>query len=164
MLPCCLRGKRLSPGAERHWVTVLVSAAVRLSGSTCCLIRTSRKRSRRSWVTGQGSRRGPQDSSELPRIRPGVITPLKIRTEIYRGPDQGGKMLLEDVLMIFFNQCQVQFVSVWGGGMEPRGGGAHPYAIIMSRQIDPVQPAFVCYGRACESTVCHLLYLDRCGE
>lgn len=57
-------------------------------------------------------------------------------------------MLLEDVLMIFFNQCQVQFVSVWGGGMEPRGGGAHPYAIIMSRQIDPVQPAFVCYGRA----------------
>lgn len=73
-------------------------------------------------------------------------------------------MLLEDVLMIFFNQCQVQFVSVWGGGTEPRGGGAHPYAIIMSRQIDPVQPAFVCYGRACESTVCHLLYLDRCGE
>lgn len=73
-------------------------------------------------------------------------------------------MLLADVLMIFLTSVKFSSFQCGAEGWSPGVGGAHPYAIIMSRQSDPVQPAFVCYGRACESTVCHLLYLDRCGE
>lgn len=87
--------------------------AVWLSGSPCCLIRTSRKSpgAVRSWVTGQGGR-GPSGSSRKPRIRPGILTATNKTSRQSSTADQRREVRCFCTLNVRFGV----FFSGWGGG------------------------------------------------
>ena len=114
--PCCLRSKRsVRPGGATAALSHSPDpCALRLSGSPCCFFRTSRNCAGavRSWVTGQGCRRGPHRDGTQTQIhsrdidaRTHTHTHKTTPPEINCGPGEGGKMSLYQAVLVLTECC-----------------------------------------------------------